>query len=88
MKTVKELREHLIGRADDEIIFCALWEKDEADEYAQESMEENALTNAEWSEIVALLNIDDGVWQELVQSKNYYIEKIISERKKGNVHSK
>jgi len=84
MKTIKQIREYLAERPDDEIIFCALYDKSEIDEHVEENMEMKPLSNEEWSEIVDSLNVDDGLWQEIIESKNWYLEKILDRRSKGN----
>lgn len=88
MKTIKQLRELIADRQDDEKIFVCFFDKSDADEFAEEMMEEEKLTDEEWSHIVNKMNDDDGVWREIIESWNWYLEKTISERKKGNDDSK
>lgn len=88
METVKHLRNYVAEHNDDERIFCFIFDKSDADDVAVESMEETELTNDEWLNVIRKMNTDEGVWEELIQAKNFYIETIIAERKKGNVNSK
>lgn len=88
MKTIKQLRELITDRPDDEVIFCPFFDKSDADEFAEEQMEQAPLTQDEWSDIVNKLNNDEGVWQEIIHSWNYHIEKTVSGRNKGNDNSK
>lgn len=88
MRTIKQLREWIADRNDDEIIFCCLYDKSDADEFAEEQMEQPLLTDNEWSDIVNKLNNDEGIWQEITESWWYYLQRKLSEREKGNVNSK
>lgn len=88
METVKHLRNYVAEHSDDEQIFCFIFDKNDADDVAVESMEESELTKDEWLNVIRKMNTDEGVWEELIQAKNFYIETIIAERKKGNVNSK
>ena len=87
MRTIKELRELIADRLDDEIIFCSFWDKSEADEYAEGTMEVQPFTDDEWSDIVRFLNNDDGLWTEMNNTWRYYLDKKINGRNKGNDNS-
>lgn len=87
MRTIKQLREWIADRPDDEIIFCCVYDKSDADEFAEEQMEQLPLQDNEWSEIVNKLNNDEGIWREIVDSWQYYLETKLSGRNKGNDNS-
>lgn len=87
MRTIKELREWIADRTDDEIIFCWVYDKSDADDFAEEQMEQPPLQDNEWSEIVNKLNNDEGIWREIVDSWQYYLEIKLSGRNKGNDNS-
>jgi hypothetical protein len=87
MRTIKELREWIADRTDDEIIFCWVYDKSDADDFAEEQMEQPPLQDNEWSEIVNKLNNDEGIWREIVDSWQYYLETKLSGRNKGNDNS-
>jgi hypothetical protein len=87
MSTVKRLRELIADKPDDEKVFFVFYEKSEADEWLEETMETTPLTNDEWSNIVEKLGVDEGLWDEVIQSWNWYIEKALNERVKANGNS-
>lgn len=87
MRTIKQLREWIADRPDDEIIFCWVYDKSDADDFAEEQMEQPPLQDNEWSEIVNKLNNDEGIWREIVDSWQYYLETKLSGRNKGNDNS-
>lgn len=88
MRTIKELRSLIANRPDDEVIFCAFYDKEDADSFAEESMEQQPLTDEEWGDIVNKLYNDEGIWREIVDSWQYYLERKLSGRNKGNDDSK
>jgi hypothetical protein len=88
---VGKVKELLSDYLDDSEVFAAIYTREEADEhieniYAEEQQHE--LTDDEWKNIVALMSVDDGIWEEICNSFAYYIEATMKKRKAGaNVSS-
>lgn len=88
MRTIKELNALISDRPETEIVFVPFFAKDEADEYVEEHYEAEPFTDTEWATICERLSSDNGLWTELIECWNHYLDKAISERNKGNVNSK
>ena len=64
-------------------VFMAFYDKDEADDYVESNLETNKkLTKDEWLEVVRQMEVDEGIWVELSNAFQYYIEKQIERREK------
>jgi hypothetical protein len=82
-----ELRNIIAEASDKEKYICFLWEKSEADEKCKEQ-EAKPLTDDEWEDVINHMNNDDGLWQSLYESLDYFINRKIELREKGtNVSS-
>lgn len=87
MKTVGQLRKAIADRADDEVIFCSFFDKNDADEYTEDILEATALSKEEWETVARQMNIDEGLWQQLMDSWYYYLNQTITGRKGNEQHS-
>jgi len=84
---VKELKEVIKDMLDDDILFVALFDKDEADEHAMNNLNDAKdfkFSEYDWSDIVDKMNNDEGIWQEIMGSWRYFIELEFNKIKKGN----
>lgn len=86
---VGKVKELLADYLDDSHVFAAIYIREEADEHIENHYGENQeLTDDEWENIVNLMSVDDGIWQEIYSSFEYYIEATLKKRKeKANVSS-
>jgi hypothetical protein len=87
MQTVGQLRKAIAERADDEVIFYAFFDKNDADEYTEDILETTALSVDEWKTVARQMNIDEGVWEQLMESWYYYLNLAITGRKGKEPHS-
>jgi hypothetical protein len=84
---VKELKEIIKDMPDDDILFIALFDKDEADEHAMSNLNDEKdfkFSEYDWSDIVDKMNSDEGVWQEIMGSFRYCVEVAFNKTKKGD----
>ena len=82
-----ELRNIIAEASDKEKYLCYLWEKYEADEKCVQQ-EQKPLTDDEWERVINHMNNDDGLWQSLYESFDYFVNRVIELREKGtNVSS-
>jgi hypothetical protein len=87
MTTAGELRTIIADVSDKEKYLCYLWQKSEADEKCL-TYEDTPLTDDEWERVINHMNNDDGLWQSLYESFDYFIHRVVETRKKGeNVSS-
>jgi|688.fasta_scaffold1115262_1 hypothetical protein len=88
---VGKVKEVLSDYLDDSEVFAAIYVREEADEHIENHYAEEqqpALTDEEWHNIVALMSVDDGIWQEICGAFEHYIEATLKKRKeKANVGS-
>jgi hypothetical protein len=83
---VKELKEVIKDMSDDDILFIALFDKDEADEHAMSNLNDEKdfkFSEYDWSDIVDKMNNDEGVWQEIMGSFRYCVEVGFNKTKEG-----
>jgi hypothetical protein len=83
---VKELKEVIKDMSDDDILFIALFDKDEADEHAMSNLNDEKdfkFSEYDWSSIVDKMNNDEGVWQEIMGSFRYFVEVEFNKTKEG-----
>ena len=83
---VKELKEVIKDMSDDDILFIALFDKDEADEHAMSNLNDEKdfkFSEYDWSSIVDKMNSDEGVWQEIMGSFRYFVEVEFNKTKEG-----
>lgn len=71
---IKELKTTIEELPDNDEIFVCFFTREEADNYAEDSLDAKALNDKEWSSIVAKLESDEVVWAELYSAFRYYIE--------------
>jgi len=85
----KELKELADKVDDDTDIFVLFYAADEATEYIEQNLNDDSeiiidpLTTEEWERVVRFLNNDEAIYQEVSESFNYYIETVLTERKKA-----
>lgn len=68
MTTVKRLKAILDTMKDDEVIFYALYSKQESEEHIQENWNEGdefPLTEEQWIEIVDGMNSSESIWSDI-----------------------
>lgn len=82
MKTIKTIRELIADKSDQEMVFMSFFEKNEADEWLEEN-EQEPLNENEWLDVLKYMETDDGLWQNIIESWNWSIEKVTSKRKEG-----
>ena len=83
---VKELKEVIKDMSDDDILFIALFDKDEADEHAMSNLNDEKdfkFSEYDWSDIVDKMNNDEGVWQEIMGSFRHFVEVGFNKTKEG-----
>jgi hypothetical protein len=90
---VGQLRTNIEGLSDDEEIFIAWYDKEEANEHIQNNVLEGQdwddsknLTEDEWHFVIKKMGNDDGIWQALNEAFQYYVEEIIEKRAKGKAN--
>jgi DNA replicative helicase MCM subunit Mcm2 (Cdc46/Mcm family) len=89
---VGHLKQVIEDMSNDNILFVAIFEKDEADEHAMSNLNDEKdfkFSAEQWENIVEKMERDEGIWNELMNSWRYYLEQKFDEIKKGNdVNSK
>jgi hypothetical protein len=90
---IGRLRTLIEGRSDSELVFFAMYDKDEAEELIQNNLMEDfgasnevKLTHEEWVYIYTKMIEDDGIWNEINESFRYYTSNVVEQRAKGNVN--
>lgn len=84
---VKQIKENIEGRKDEEEIFVVWYDQEEATTLLVDLAEEEEIkeiTGEEWERVVNCMNNDDAIWNELSESFKYFIEEIIKERVKND----
>jgi len=74
---VSELKEMIKHLSNDELVFVAILDKDEADEYAMSNLNDEKdfkFTPEQWEDIVEKMDRDEGVWSEIMDSFRHYLE--------------
>lgn len=70
---------------DTEEVFYAYYDKQQADEYMQHHLEEeHILSDDEWSQVVRLMDNDEGIWDELNGAFKYALNLVLTKRKGNN----
>ena len=82
----KYIKETVASWKESDEVFYAYYDKDEADDYIESNLEEDEakLTDEEWSEVVRRMDNDEGIWHELSQAFQHYINETIAKRKGNN----
>lgn len=77
-----QLRNLIAEVSDSTQYVCMLWEKSEADEKCEEQ-DAKPLTEIEWEKVINHMSNDDGLWQSMYESFDYYVNRVIELREKG-----
>jgi hypothetical protein len=84
---VSHLKQVIENMRDEDILFVAIFDKPEADEHATNNLNDEkdfVFTSEQWEAIVESMDRDEGIWEEIMGSWRYFIEKKFNEIKKGN----
>lgn len=90
---IGRLRTIIEGRSDTELVFLALYDKEEAEELILNNMmeefgspDEVKLTHEEWVYIYTKMIEDDGIWEQINEAFRYYTSNVVEQRAKGNAN--
>ena len=86
---VSHLKEVINLMSDDDLVFVAMFDKDEAEEHIRENLndgEDFSITNEQWEEVVEKMDRDEGIWSELTDAWRDYIEKVYKSTKQEGVN--
>ena len=86
---VRELKEIIKDMSDDDLVFVALYYKEESEEHIRENLndgEDFFITNEQWEEVVEKMDRDEGIWSELTDAWRDYIEKVYKSTKQEGVN--
>ena len=81
---ISHLKEVINLMSDDDLVFVAMFDKDEAEEHIRENLndgEDFSITNEQWEEVVEKMDRDEGIWSELTDAWRDYIEKVYKSTK-------
>jgi hypothetical protein len=84
---VSHLRQVIENMPNENILFVAIFDKDEADEHAMSNLnneQDFKFSAKQWEDIVEKMDRDEGIWDELMASWRHYIEQKFNEIGKGN----
>jgi len=88
---IGRLRTIIEDRSDTELVFLALYDKEEAEELILNNMmeefgetDEVKLTHEEWVYIYTKMIEDEGIWEQINEAFRYYISNVVEQRAKGN----
>jgi hypothetical protein len=88
---VSHLKQVIEDMNDDTLLFVAVFEKDEADEYAMSNLNDEKdfeFSLTQWEDIVDKMHKDENMWGEIMNSFRYYVEKKYNDTKGNNDDSK
>jgi hypothetical protein len=88
---VSHLKQIIEDMNDDTLLFVAIFEKDEADEYAMSNLNDEKdfeFSLEQWESIVEKMDRDENVWSEIMDSFRHYVELKYKEKKGNNDNSK
>ena len=88
---VSQLKSIIKDMYDDDLLFVALFEKDEADEHAMSNLNDEKdfkFTDKQWEDIIEQMDRDEVVWVEITDTFRHYIEMKYNETKGKNDNSK
>lgn len=90
---IGRLRTLIESRSDNELVFFAMYDKDEAEELISNNLMEDfglsnevKLTDEEWVYVYTKMIEDDGIWNELNESFRYYVSNVVEKRAKGKAN--
>ena len=72
--------------SDDDILFIALFDKDEADEHVMSNLNDEKdfkFSSEQWEAVVESMDRDEGIWQEIMGSFRYFVEVGFNKTKEG-----
>ena len=79
---VKDLKEIIKDMTDDDILFVASFDKEEANEHMNNNIEaETSLTKDEWEYVVNKMDQDENLWHDMFEAFKYYIDASYMARK-------
>ena len=81
------LKQVIEDMPDDSVLFVALFDKAETDEYAMSNLNDEKdfnFTSDQWEAIVENMDKDEGIWEEIMGSWRYFVEQKFNQIKKGN----
>ena len=81
---VSHLKQIIEDMNDDSLLFVAILEKDEADEYAMSNLNDEKdfeFSLDQWADIVEKMDRDEGVWSEIMDSFRHHVELKYKEKK-------
>jgi hypothetical protein len=81
---VSHLKQVIEDMNDDTLLFVAIFEKDEADEYAMSNLNDEKdfeFSLEQWESIVEKMNKDENMWSEIMESFRHYVELKYKEKK-------
>lgn len=88
---VSHLKQVIEDMHNDTLLFVAVFEKDEADEYAMSNLNDEKdfeFSLQQWEDIVDKMHKDENMWNEIMHSFRYYVENKYNETKGKNDNSK
>jgi hypothetical protein len=83
---VSHLKEIIKDMSDDDILFIALFDKDEADEHVMSNLNDEKdfkFSSEQWEAVVESMDRDEGIWQEIMGSFRYFVEVGFNKTKEG-----
>ncbi len=83
---VSHLKEIIKDMSDDDILFIALFDKDEADEHVMSNLNDEKdfkFSLEQWEAVVESMDRDEGIWQEIMGSFRYFVEVGFNKTKEG-----
>lgn len=88
---ISEIKTHIEGRSDKELVFFSMLGRNEADEHILNNEEDKRpLTDSDWIYVYTKMIEDEDIWTEINDSFQYYISNVMEKRAKGlyDVNSK
>lgn len=83
----KQIKKLLKKYSKKEQIFVMIYDRSESVRLLEHLEDHEPLTDAEWLNVLRRLDHDEALWQEAYNAFHYYIEQILEQREKANVHS-
>lgn len=86
---VSHLKDIIKHMDDDDLIFVAIYDKEESEEHIRENLndgEDFSITQEQWEEVVEKMDRDEGIWSEISDAWRDYLEKVYNSTKKEGVN--
>jgi hypothetical protein len=87
------LRTLIEDKSDNELVFIAWYDRDEAQELLQNNLMEDfgasnevVMTDEEWVYVYTKMVDDEGIWQQMNEAFQYYVNRVIEKREKGEAN--